>query len=412
MKKRSSHNGAKALTVIIILIAVAAVTLFVPLEILGNVLPDMAIEKLTEFRGYAFELADEIQQRINGEGDNKDEAYIQPISRTQTANEGSNAVQTQTSEINTDIEQLASYIENSLTIDNLSFEIGKISEEDIQNTVLLIQAEPRFFWIDNHYSYSSTADGNITLNLELKYSNNIEEMQQQIDSEANQIIAEIPDGAGDYEKAEIIYSKLINDITYDHDAANESDYDIYGALVNKSAVCDGYAKAFKYLLDRVGISCSYYAGDATNTAGNTEGHAWNGAYLEGEFYYFDVTWADQDDGFVHFDWFAVTSEEMMASHTPYDIFKMQDTAATGCNYYYRNNMVLYSCDDQSVRNLFREQGYSANFKCANKEVFNSFKSIMQDDYSIWSICQDVGILVNKWSYYYIESLNMVHISFS
>ena len=411
MKKRSSHKGAKALIIIIILIVAAGVTLFMPLEILGNVFPKAAIEKMTEFREYAFELADEIQQRINGDEDKKDEAYVEPISRSNTENESSNDTKNQTSEINTDINQLVSNIEANLSIDNLSFEIGKISEEDIQNIVLLIQAEPEFFWINNHYSYSSTADGNITLMLEAKYSN-IEEMQQQIDAAADQIIAEIPDGAGDYEKAEIIYSRLINDITYNHDAAHESDYDIYGALVNKSAVCDGYAKAFKYLFEKAGLSCSYYAGDATNTAGNTEGHAWNGAYLEGELYYFDVTWADQDDGFVHFDWFAVTSEEMLASHMPYEVFKMQDTSATECNYYYRNNMVLYSSDDESVRNLFGEQGYSVNFKCADREVFESFKSIMQDDYTVWSICQNVGILANKWTYYYIESLNMVHINFS
>lgn len=412
MKKKSSYRGAKALIIIIILAAAAAIAFFVPMEILENVFPKAALEKLTEFRGYAFELADEIQQRINGKEDKNDEAYVKPVSRTQTA-ESSNDIQEQMSENNTDISisQIASNIEESLGPENLSFEIGKTSEEDIQNIVLLIQAEPQFFWLSNHYSYSCTAGGNITLTLEAKYSD-IEEMQQQIDEEADRIAAQIPKDAGDYEKTEIIYSKLINDITYNHDEANESDYDIYGALVNKSAVCDGYAKAFKYLLERVGISCSYYAGDATNTAGNTEGHAWNGAYLEGELYYFDVTWADQDDGFVHFDWFAVTSEEMLATHKPYEIFEMSDTTATLCNYYYRNNMVLYSCDNDSVRNLFMNQGYSVNFKCADREVFESFKSIMQDEYAVWSICQDVGISANKWTYYYIESLNMVHINFS
>mgnify|MGYP006954259698 FL=1 len=40
----------------------------------------------------------------------------------------------------------------------------------------------------------------------------------------------------------------------------------YGALVNKSAVCEGYAKAYKLLLDEMGIENDSVFNDV---------HAWN-----------------------------------------------------------------------------------------------------------------------------------------
>lgn len=99
-----------------------------------------------------------------------------------------------------------------------------------------------------------------------------------------------------------IHDRLIALVTYDGETADASDRDLahtaYGALVANSsgesstAVCDGYAMAYEYLLQRAGIECiivSGYAGETAETAGS---HSWNLVQYDGEWYEVDCTWDD------------------------------------------------------------------------------------------------------------------------
>ena len=63
-------------------------------------------------------------------------------------------------------------------------------------------------------------------------------------------------------------------------------------MIEKKAVCEGYAKTFKYLLDELNIPCVIICGSVTDDDGNVERHAWNAVYLEGKWYAIDTTWDD------------------------------------------------------------------------------------------------------------------------
>ena len=91
----------------------------------------------------------------------------------------------------------------------------------------------------------------------------------------------------------MVHDYLIDNIDYDTTLAKKNIYDIYGALVQKSCVCEGYAKAFKYLIDQMEIPCVMVIGQATNTNGQTENHAWNYVQIENNWYAIDCTWDDQ-----------------------------------------------------------------------------------------------------------------------
>lgn len=107
-----------------------------------------------------------------------------------------------------------------------------------------------------------------------------------------QKIVEKTEGKSDYQKIKIIHDYLVDNISYDKTISKNNIYDIYGALVNKEAVCEGYAKAFKYLMDKVEIECIVVIGDATNSDENTQKHAWNYVKLDNAWYAVDVTWDD------------------------------------------------------------------------------------------------------------------------
>ena len=64
-------------------------------------------------------------------------------------------------------------------------------------------------------------------------------------------------------------------------------------LMKKRAVCEGYANTFKYLMDELNIPCVIVFGNATNSSGETEAHAWNYVQLDnGQWYAIDTTWDD------------------------------------------------------------------------------------------------------------------------
>ena len=96
----------------------------------------------------------------------------------------------------------------------------------------------------------------------------------------------------DYTKVKKIHDFLISHMEYDQTLERTNTRNIYGALVEKSVVCEGYADALKYLLDAVGIPCVEVVGTGTNSAGETEAHAWNYVQLNGVWYAIDVTWDD------------------------------------------------------------------------------------------------------------------------
>ena len=98
--------------------------------------------------------------------------------------------------------------------------------------------------------------------------------------------------ADTYENIKLVHDYIVESIEYDQTTSQSNIYDLYGALVNKKSVCEGYAKAFKYLMDALDIPCTMVIGKATNSEGNTENHAWNYVQLNGIWYAVDCTWDD------------------------------------------------------------------------------------------------------------------------
>ena len=105
----------------------------------------------------------------------------------------------------------------------------------------------------------------------------------------------------DYDKIREVHYWLVNNIEYDSNLEAEEPYSISGALTEGKAVCEGYARAFKYIMDGLGIPCVLVSGTATNSSGLTESHAWNYVYLNYQWYAIDVTWDDPiiiGDGYI------------------------------------------------------------------------------------------------------------------
>lgn len=133
----------------------------------------------------------------------------------------------------------------------------------------------------------------------------------------------------EYEKALWVHDLLVENVDYDMNVyftttytdASKYDYAFtsYGALINKKAVCAGYAKAYMLILNKMGIECGYVTGTATSDTGSGP-HAWNYLKIDGTYYYTDVTWDDPVSfGFsysseISHNYFLISKEEISKDH--------------------------------------------------------------------------------------------------
>jgi|GEM_PF-6322138 len=104
-----------------------------------------------------------------------------------------------------------------------------------------------------------------------------------------------------------------------------------GVFFSNRAVCQGYASAIKLLLNMSGI----YATGVYGT-GNSQPHAWNLIRLYGDYYHLDATWNDpvpDDPGKVRYDYFNVTKEEILKTHTFDPSSSFPDAIGIKYNYY-------------------------------------------------------------------------------
>ena len=115
--------------------------------------------------------------------------------------------------------------------------------------------------------------------------------EQEIKKVRDEVIASI-ENKSEYEKIKMIHDYLVDQITYDQSVSKNNIYNIYGALVKKECVCEGYARSYKYLLDEAKIENVIVIGEGRNSNNETESHAWNYVKLDGAWYAVDVTWDD------------------------------------------------------------------------------------------------------------------------
>ncbi|MCL2400694.1 MAG: hypothetical protein FWC91_13240 [Defluviitaleaceae bacterium] len=89
----------------------------------------------------------------------------------------------------------------------------------------------------------------------------------------------------------------------------------YGVVINREAVCAGFANAFWMLLEMVGINSYVVIGNVTGFDNLL--HAWNLINVEGQYFHIDVTWnlASENRGRVSLDYFLLSDRTVRQQRT-------------------------------------------------------------------------------------------------
>ncbi len=99
----------------------------------------------------------------------------------------------------------------------------------------------------------------------------------------------------------------------------------YGALVKGESLCEGYARAVKAALDKLGIPCILVQGGVQVTTDKVEPHMWNNVQIDNQWYGVDATLDDPisqlpgeggKDGFERSDYLLAGADVMSRRHVP------------------------------------------------------------------------------------------------
>ena len=164
-----------------------------------------------------------------------------------------------------------------------------------------------------------TPEGESSLPKTFSSENEVDAAITSIEKVKNQITEKVQNN--DFAKILYAHNWIIDNLKYDSTTTKDNNANIYGALINKEVVCEGYAKTFKYLLDEMNIPCVLVCGVGIDETGKQEKHAWNYVYLQGSWYAVDTTWDDPIiigngivDGSIKYKYFLKGKDDFSKNH--------------------------------------------------------------------------------------------------
>ena len=141
------------------------------------------------------------------------------------------------------------------------------------------------------------------------------ELSEKIDSVLQSL--DINDESSDYDVICAVYDYICANVSYDYDNLNDSEYLLkytaYAAMINKTAVCQGYSALMYRMLQQKNIDCRLIPGS---------NHAWNIVAIDGVYYNADSTWdAGRDPkNYAYF----LCGDSDFAEHTRYSEYSTEE----------------------------------------------------------------------------------------
>lgn len=194
----------------------------------------------------------------------------------------------------------------------------KRSVKDLQILMQKVLSEhPEFFYLSNHYGYATDSQNMVT-RIILYYEYEGEALTEAIAEYEALFGALVALGSEEWSDLETVlfyHDYLAAHYSYDTDYEI---YDAYGFLKNGEGVCQAYSLVFDGLMSYYGIPCTFAQSENLK-------HIWNVVFVDGGWYYLDVTWADpivsgrtadmvDRPGSVHHSYFLLSASEDLDAH--------------------------------------------------------------------------------------------------
>lgn len=198
------------------------------------------------------------------------------------------------------VEYIADAIEDTKTTVDGMAQYGVKPEElsEVFNLALAKNYELAYTydWIRIEGSYMINGSGNIT-QFPIKYdfdnkttNAEVKERYAKVDAQLDKIEALVDDSWSDLDKILFVHDYIVENVSYDWSGFTTGDledaqFSLYGALIDKKVVCEGYSKLFMVMMHRLGYESVLVVSDE-------KAHMWNMVKLNGSWYHVDCTHDD------------------------------------------------------------------------------------------------------------------------
>lgn len=260
----------------------------------------------------------------------------------------------------------------------------------------IFNSNPRYFYLYG-FSWNASWTTNYVTTVYLSYDeeytkSEVKSMLKQYDAAVNAVLQGISASWTDMEKLLYLNDYFARNCAYDTivytnpAAASDLIYTAYGVLVNKSAVCQGYALAYYELAEQLGIPCQMITSNSIN-------HAWNMVKVNDKYYQVDVTWDDptyDTAGWAWHEYFMKSTKYLKADPEHFD--KDDWVVSGGWNDTYAKDTAYDSCVWDDVISGFDyiggywygfdlSTGSIAEYSC-NGTTFKKVKDVKKID-DVW-----------------------------
>lgn len=175
---------------------------------------------------------------------------------------------------------------------------GNVSVDSIKTAYLAIYNDhPELFYLSSSPQIAQRKTGFVgfgalstscsVITTPIYSSKEIQDCERSIEAAKSKIKSKITSSTTDEEKVLIVAEYLVRNTVYEID--NRYNQNAASALCYGKAQCSGISKAFKLLMDYLGVYCISISGDAVDEQGNAGPHAWNIIKLADNYYHIDVT---------------------------------------------------------------------------------------------------------------------------
>ncbi len=169
---------------------------------------------------------------------------------------------------------IKSAIDSKTTSINVE-ELGLTPDEAVDGFYAVLDANPNYYFVSDNVKVTSS--GNTAKTLTVTYA---AADSNSLDAAVDAIVAQANALSTAYDKAKFVHDYLAGNTSYDN---THTKFTAYDALVGKSAVCEGYANAYKLVMNKLGIECEYATSKDMQ-------HMWNIVKIDGQWYNVDCTW--------------------------------------------------------------------------------------------------------------------------